>query len=419
MSNKSNKPDTSQSGNQTGDDPKTGSQAASGPDGDITRTVHSNSILNITNIVMLLLMVGLVAFFIRILPVFGLFIFSFIFAFLLFPMVEWLTERRVNRVVAILIVFVIIFGFLFGIGAAIFPVVIDQAIAVLDKIPDWYQQGIYHLEVFRDYLNTQGFQPEDVQNYIAEITPTIHGWALGLGENIASGATVAVSWIVTALIVPIIVFYLLLDARRIHANIIGFAPRRTAAEIQRLLNRLSEMLNGYIRGLLKLSFFMFAVTTIAAWVFGVKHALLLGVLAAIAEVLPIIGPIIALVPAMAITYFDPSNHGLLAGVTINWVRALIILAFYMALQYVESNIMVPKIMGRDLNLHPLTVILALLIGAYLGGFFGVILSLPVAACLKVIFEIYYPPFIQRIEDLVTQDIAHTAKEHPDRDSLDP
>jgi len=153
---------------------------------------------------------------------------------------------------------------------------------------------------------------------------------------------------------------------------------------------------------LKLSFAMFFITSIALWVMGVRHWLLLGVLAGITEVIPIIGPIIALIPALLISYFTPSTQGLLTPVETGWIRALIVFAFYMILQYIEGNIMVPRIMGKDLNLHPLTVMFSLLAGGYLAGFLGMLLSLPIAASLKVVFETYYPAFIQRVEDLVSR-----------------
>lgn len=369
---------------------------------------QSKSILNITNLFTLAILILLVVFLIRIGSVFGIFAFSFVIAFLLFPTVEWLADRRVPRVWAILIVFIVIGGILFGLGAAIVPAVIAQGNALFEQLPQiserWQADIAGSLERFQVWLEAQGVQKEDVQEYLSGVIPTIQEWGINFGQRIASGIQNAVGGIVTLFTVPIIVFYLLLDAPRIRDSLIGLAPRRTGNEIQNILNRLAEMLNHYLRGQLKLSFLMFLITTVFLYIFGVRHALLLGVLAGITEVIPIVGPIIALVPALLVSYFIPSNTGILSlpVFEFGWARALMIFAFYMALQYVEGNIMVPRIMGKDLNLHPLTVMFALLVGGYLAGIFGMLLSLPIAASLKVIFEIYYPTFIQRVEDLISR-----------------
>jgi len=369
---------------------------------------QSKSILNITNLFTLAILILLVLFLVRIGSVFGIFAFSFVIAFLLFPTVEWLADRRVPRVWAILIVFIVIGGILVGLGAAIVPAVIAQSNALLEQLPQiserWQEDITRGLERFQVWLESQGVQQEDIQEYLSGVIPTIQEWGINFGQRIASGIQNAVGGIVTLFTVPIIVFYLLLDAPRIRDSLIGLAPRRTGNEIQNILNRLAAMLNHYLRGQLKLSFLMFLITTVFLYIFGVRHALLLGVLAGITEVIPIVGPIIALVPALLVSYFIPSNFGILSLPLFDygWARALAIFAFYMALQYVEGNILVPRIMGKDLNLHPLTVMFALLVGGYLAGIFGMLLSLPIAASLKVIFEIYYPTFIQRVEDLISR-----------------
>jgi len=367
---------------------------------------QSKSILNITNLVTLSILIALILFIVKIASVFGIFLFSFLVAFLLYPMVDWFTVRRVPRVWSILIVYIIIWILLLGIGAAFIPAVIAQANSLIEQLPEfserWEQDWAPMFITVQDFLAEQGVSAQDIQEYVSSIIPTIQAWGVKIGQAFASGVQGAVSWIVFLVTVPIIVFYLLLDAPRIHQSLFSFAPKRTSTEIQKLLNRLAKMLNHYLRGQLKLSFLMFVITTIALMLFGVKHALLLGFLAGITEIIPIVGPILALIPALLISYFTSSDHGLLIYIDVGWGRALIIFAFYMLLQYVEGNILVPRIMGKDLNLHPLTVMFSILAGGYLAGLIGMLLSLPIAASLKVVFETYYPSFIERVEDLMSR-----------------
>jgi predicted PurR-regulated permease PerM len=366
----------------------------------------SKSILNITNLAIIAILIGLILFVVKIAAVFGIFLFSFVIAFLLFPMVEWLADRRIPRVWAILIVYVFIGGILFGVGAAIVPAIIAQGNDLFDRLPDFAnnlkEALVPKLQIFWAKLQEKGVTEEDIQKYLGNVIPTVQGWAVFIGQKIATGVQGAVGSIVSAITVPIIVFYLLLDAPKIRLSLMKFAPKRAASEIQNLLNRLSEMLGHYLRGQLKLSGLMFFLTSVFLWALGVKHWLLLGALAGVTEVIPIIGPIIAFVPAVLVGFFQPSDSGVLQYVEAGWARALVITGFYMLLQYTENNFMVPRIMGKNLNLHPLTVMFSLLAGGYLAGIFGMLLSLPIAASLKVVFEMYYPEFIQRVEDLVSR-----------------
>ena len=368
---------------------------------------QSKSILNVTNLTTIAVLIGLILFVVKIASVFGIFLFSFLIAFLLFPLVEWMNNRKVPRVLAIVLVYIVLGVVILGIAALVIPAIIAQADAFLAQIPQfiegWNQNMAPRIEDLVAYLNTQGITFEDIQAYMQEeIVPNLQAWGARLGQALFAGVQGAIGGIVFMVTVPIIVFYLLLDARKIRESLIKFAPKQAASEIQNLLNRLARMLNHYIRGQLKLSFIMFAITTIALSIFGVKNALLLGLLAGITEVIPIIGPIIALIPALLVSFFTQSDFGILAYVDAGWLRALIVVGFYIGLQYVEGNFMVPRIMGKDLNLHPLTVMFSLLAGGYLAGLFGMILALPIAACLKVIFETYYPSFIQRVEYLISR-----------------
>jgi len=366
----------------------------------------SKSILNITNLAVLAVLIGLVLFIIKIAAVFGIFLFSFVIAFLLFPMVEWLNSKHIPRVWAILIVYLLLGAILFGISAAVIPALITQASSLVRQIPEWIKNlqhaGSLHLANWKTFLQDAGIRQTDIENYLDRTIPTIQQWAMSLGQKIAVRMQGALGGIVSMFSVPIIVFYLLLDARRIRESLVKFAPKRTAIEVQYLLNRLAEMLNHYLRGQLKMSFIMFVLITFFLLLFGVKHALLIGVLGGFTEVIPIIGPTICLITALLDSYFTPCTNGvaLLGGIESGLIRACIIFIFWMALQWVEGNILVPRIMGKNLNLHPLTVVFALLAGGYLAGIGGMLLALPIAACLKVVFEIYYPPFIERVEDLL-------------------
>lgn len=366
------------------------------------------SILNITNLVTIAILIGLIMFLVRILSVFGIFIISFIIAFLLYPMVDWLSARRVPRVWGILLVYLLIGAVLFAVIAALIPVIVAQSGALLRQLPiiitNFQEEWTPRLQTFLNYLQEKGIKAEDIQNYINQIVPSIQKFTVNFGHRILIGIQGAAGGIVAAFTIPIIVFYLLLDAPKIKQSLMRFIPHRATDDIENLLDKLSHMLNHYIRGQLKLCFVIFLFCTTGLLILGVPHALLLGVVAGITEVVPIVGPIIAFIPAFIVSVFLSWDYGLgaIMGISAPWARGLIIICFYLLMQWCENNLIVPRIMGKDLNLHPLTVMFALLAGGFLGGIFGMLVALPIAACLKVVFEIYYSPFIERVEELIRQ-----------------
>ena len=376
------------------------------------------SILNITNLAVIAILIGLIIFFLKILSVFGIFIISFIIAFLLYPMVDWFAARRIPRVWSILIVYLIIGAILFAISAAVVPAAITQVNEFISQLPNFAEnfktQLLPRLQTFQDFLQRQGMEPEQIQNYIDQSIPTIQEWLVTLGKRLAVGLQGAMGNVVAAFSVPIIVFYLLLDAPKIRNSLMGLVPRRTAGEVQFLLNELADMLNHYLRGQIKLSFIIFSLSCVGLFILGVPHALILATLGGLTEVIPIAGPLIAFIPAFFIAVFSDWTYGLGFYLPDYWLwKGIIITCFYLLLQWSENNLIVPRVMGKNLNLHPLTVMFSLLAGGVLGGIFGMLIALPIAACLKVVFGIYYRPFIEKVEELVRSRSTSQASE-PER-----
>ncbi|MFH1676656.1 MAG: AI-2E family transporter, partial [bacterium] len=161
----------------------------------------SKSILNITNLAVLGVLIGLVLFVIKIAAVFGIFLFSFVIAFLLFPMVEWLNSKHIPRVWAILIVYVVFGAILFGISAAIIPALITQASSLVRQIPEWIKDLQHtaspHIADWKTYLQDAGIKQTDIDNYIDRTIPTIQQWAISLGQKIAVGMQGALGGIVS------------------------------------------------------------------------------------------------------------------------------------------------------------------------------------------------------------------------------
>jgi predicted PurR-regulated permease PerM len=145
---------------------------------------------------------------------------------------------------------------------------------------------------------------------------------------------------------------------------------------------LDKVWSGFLRGQVLLSIIIGVMTTVALMILGVRNALLLGILAGVLEVVPTIGPVIAMLPAVAIAFFQGST---------NWaidptLFALIVILTYFAIQQLENHLIVPNVLGASVDLPPVVILIGTLIGASLAGVVGIFLAAPVIATGRLFFR---------------------------------
>lgn len=179
--------------------------------------------------------------------------------------------------------------------------------------------------------------------------------------------------VVTVLIMP---FYLLLEASTIRSGFLHLLKREHRARADRIVRAVTVKVGGWLGGQLLLSAIIGASATIGFWFIGVPYFYVLGLIAAIGEMIPVIGPILAAIPAI------------LLGLTVSPQTALIVAGYCWAQQFIENNLLVPRIMERQVGVSPATVFVALLIGSSLLGFVGAILAVPSVAIVRVFIQQY-------------------------------
>lgn len=191
--------------------------------------------------------------------------------------------------------------------------------------------------------------------------------AMGNLRRIAEG-------LISLIIAPFIAFYLLKDMDSYKRRLTRAIPKRYRQDVIVLLRGIDEVLAGFVRGQILLSIALGALATAAAYVLGLRYALLLGLFAGLMEMVPYVGPILGAIPAV------------LAGLSISPLTALQVVIAFAIIQQIENSILSPKLMGDRIGLHPLAVMLVLLGSGYLFGIWGLLLSLPVAGIARVIWE---------------------------------
>jgi predicted PurR-regulated permease PerM len=178
----------------------------------------------------------------------------------------------------------------------------------------------------------------------------------------------------SGIFVLVLALYITQDSERILRYLVGFMPEERQEQVLQAAGRIGDRLGGWLRGQIALSAIIGAMTFVGLSLIGVPYAVLLALIAAVGEAIPLIGPIFSAVPAVFVAFFQSPLQGLLT------------LALYILVQQLENHLVVPKVMERAVALHPLAVIIALLVGGELLGITGAILSVPVAAAIAVVIR---------------------------------
>ena len=215
-----------------------------------------------------------------------------------------------------------------------------------------------------------------------------------LGEAVqqtptGGGATAAVSTVfgavrnvlggVFALVtVVLLTFYMLVDSREIFSFFVRLFPRHHRAQVASISATVTAKVSAWLGGQLLLAFIIGTTSAIGLGLMGVPYFYVLALISAVGEMIPMIGPILSAIPAI------------LVAVTVSPGLAIGVLVFFVLQQQLENTVLVPKIMGRQVGLSPVTVILSLAIGGELLGVVGAILSVPTAAIIQVLVEELVP-----------------------------
>ena len=273
-------------------------------------------------------------------------------------------RRRVPRWLAILSIYV---AFLLAVAlvlALTLPPLIAQAQQLAADMPTYMNQMLR-------WLGERGLVRRGVQ--WTSLLPNLQ--APGAVLSNVFGALQSVIGVIGAMVTVLVLpFYLLLESQSIHGFFLNFVRPENRARADRIARAVTIKVGAWLSGQLLLAAIIGSTATLGYWLIGVPYFYVLGLLAAVGEMIPVVGPVIAAIPAV------------LLGWTVSPQTALIVVAYTWAQQFVENNLLVPRIMERQVGVSPTTIIVALLVGSTLLGLVGAILAVPTAAILQVIIQ---------------------------------
>ncbi len=316
---------------------------------------------------------------------------TFILAYILSPIADFFSTRlRLNRTFVVVVIYLLLIATIVVIPALFIPYLITQIENFVEEIPDlavelgeFFQQTL----VFGEYTIEVEDLYEQVSSSVQGILTSLTTQTLNILSNIAT----ALLW---TFFVMVASFYLVKDVEIIMRWVDEATPLSYRHDVHMLRQRIAASWNAFLRGQLILCITMGVVVWLTMLALGLPNALLIGLLFGFLEFIPNFGPTIATIPTVLIAFFSGST---LWNIENEWFAVLIIVVSFV-LQQLENSFLVPRIMGQSLNLHPLVVLIAALIGARLAGVLGILLAAPTVATLRVLAEYTYyrlldmPPF---------------------------
>jgi len=238
----------------------------------------------------------------------------------------------------------------------------------------WPQYQVAMLEQVKTWESYLKSLPKGMQG-------TIDTWVAGLadtaGEAVKKGVSATLQsalMLIELFLVPILAFYILADGRNIRRQVLFFVPRRYLDWTEHALDRADDAFQRFIRAQVILCLIAFVVVTVGLWAVDLDFYLLLGTVAGITRAIPVIGPVVGAIPILLVL--------LLAHKSLAFVVWFVLL--FALLHALESKLLMPAVLGRQLNLHPVLIIIALLIGAQVGGLLGMFLAAPVLAVVRTL-----------------------------------
>lgn len=308
------------------------------------------------------------------------FVIAMIISYMLNPIVSKLVDRGVPRGVSVIIIYFIFFTVLAVVLVNTIPVFIHQVKDFVEMLPDTIQRVDTWMKNFHDGRKAM---PEAVQKAIDSNLVRFEDGVTHFISNFLSSLGDTLEQVLSALVIPFLVFYMLKDLKIMERSVVTIFPSRHRKELTQLIKSVDDALGNYIRGQLLVMLAVGTLVYVGYLIVGMPYSLMLALLVAITNIIPYVGPFIGAAPAIILAF------------TISPVMALKVTVVNLIVQQLEGNIISPQIVSKSLHLHPLLIILALLFGGEIGGIFGLILAVPVVAVMKVVLEHVVLHYVRR------------------------
>lgn len=305
-------------------------------------------------------------------------------AYLLTPIVI-LLQKKMRRVFAVTITYIIFIGIIFTIFFFIIPIIIDQFRTFMDKFPAYIENLT---KIINDFLqnsvliksaeNLIGKEiiPKDVSSITQYLISSINLEEIDIFQRATTVGMLVFNTVLYLIVGPLLGIYILNYTDKIKTTFIKIIPKRFKNQTTIILERINKVAGRYVRGQILVSIIVGTLCTIVLLVLKVDFAILLGSIAGLLNMIPLLGPIIGAIPAALTALF------------ISPPKALLVILLFIAVQQIDNYIISPNIMKYQVGVHPGIIIFSLMAGGALFGIWGLLIAVPTVAILQEILRYY-------------------------------
>ncbi|MEO8809901.1 MAG: AI-2E family transporter [Rhodanobacter sp.] len=326
-------------------------------------------------------------------PVLTPFVAAAMFAYLGDPLADRLERLGLSRTWAATIVFLVLLIVLVGVLLLLIPLIARQVENLIENLPrygDWAQHVAWPWIQVQLHLDPHTFDSDRLLQIAKTHIGSIGDFATTvLGKVTRSGAGI-VLWLTNLVLIPVVAFYLLRDWDRLVATIDGMLPRSLEPTIAHLARESDRILGAFVRGQLLVMLALGVFYGAGLGLVGLSVGLLIGLVAGLLSFVPYLGFIIGFVAAMIAVLVQYGD----------WTHVLLVCGVFVVGQLLEGYVLVPRLVGGKIGLHPVAVLFAVLAGGYLFGFTGVLLALPAASVILVLLRYLVERY--RMSELYTE-----------------
>jgi predicted PurR-regulated permease PerM len=285
------------------------------------------------------------------------------------PAVEYFERRGMRRAFAATLVFALALLALTGVGFLVIPPLVNQVTDFVDAVPDfvddltagrgpfgWLQDEYQIVDRIREAIERQGA-----------------AGVLGLSEPFLDIVRSVVTAVVGTITIIFLTYFMLLEGPRTIDGFLRLVPESARPRYERVGREIYRSISGYVSGNLLISVVAGTLAAIVLFAVGSEFAIALGLLVAILDLIPLAGATLAAIIVSTVVFIET-----------DWIRCLVVIVFFIAYQQFENHVLQPLVYGRTVQLSPLAVLCAVLVGAQLAGILGALLAIPVAGSLLAI-----------------------------------
>ncbi|WP_139997619.1 AI-2E family transporter [Paenibacillus paridis] len=304
------------------------------------------------------------------------------FYYLLRPLVNVMERRKVNRTLSILLIYLVFALIMVGFCLWVWPSLRTQLINLVENAPTLFTALSKQVEELEHNGFLSSFLPQD-SNPLSKLTEYLNKGFTVLTEYLSGLFVFFSNFAIVLITFPILLFYMLKEGGKFGEQVVSFIPKRFRVDANAVLDDIDHMLSSFIVGRVIVNVALGVLMYVGFLFIDLPYALLLTVVAIILNFIPFIGSFLSSVPIVIIGFIESPSTAI-------WSVVIITIA-----QQIQDNLIAPYVFGKQLDIHPLTTIILVLVGGDIAGILGILLIIPIYMILKIVYRRVYELFFKQ------------------------